>query len=69
MTNALITAYTFMHPDALEMAAQEQSNVEICLHHSQTYHLGFPNGPFQLAKRPVSRPKTGCFATPNGMYW
>ena len=28
----------------------QQNNIEISLHHSQTYHFGFPNGPFQLAK-------------------
>ena len=50
MTNALITAYAIMHPDCSEMAIQQQSDIEICLHHSQTYHFGFPNGPFRNAK-------------------
>ena len=45
-----------------------KSNTEISLHHSQTYHFGFPNGPFQLAKQTVLRPKTDRFITQNGMY-
>ena len=46
----------------------QQTNTEKSLHYSQTYHFGFPNGPFQLAKRTVWRSKTGCFRTQNGMY-
>ena len=46
----------------------QQSNIEISLHHSQTDHFGFPNGPFQLAKQTVLRPNKDRFATLNGMY-
>lgn len=46
MTNAIITAYAIMHPDCSEMAIRQQSDIEICLHRSQTYHFGFPNSPF-----------------------
>ena len=46
----------------------QQSNTEIFLHHSNTYLLAFPNGPFQLAKWTVSRPKTDRFRTQKGMY-
>ena len=47
---------------------ETQSNMEISLHHSQTVHFGFPNGPFQRAKWTVWRPKTDRFRTQNGMY-
>ena len=56
------------HTYRQEMAMLQQSNSEISLYHFQTYHLGFPNGPFQLAKWTVSRPKTVRFRTRNGMY-
>ena len=46
----------------------QQSNTEISLHHSNTYLFAFPNGPFQLAKWTVSRPKTDRFRTRKGMY-
>ena len=46
----------------------QQANTEISLHHSNTDHFGFPNGPFQLAKQTVLRPKTVRFRTRNGMY-
>ena len=46
----------------------QQVNAEIFLHHSNTDHFAFPNGPFQLAKRTVSRPKTVRFRTQKGMY-
>lgn len=32
------------------------------------YHLALQNGPFRTLKRPVSRAKTGYFATPFSMY-
>ena len=32
------------------------------------YHLVLQNGPNRTLKRPVSQAKTGCFATPFGMY-
>ena len=46
----------------------QQVNTEIFLHHSNTDHLAFPNGPFQLAKWTFSRPKTVLFRTQKGMY-
>ena len=46
----------------------QQTNTEKSLHHSQTYHFAFPNGPFQLAKQTVLRPKTDRFRTRKGMY-
>ena len=42
----------------------QQSNTEISLHHSQTYHFGFPNGPFQLAKQTVLERKMACISNP-----
>ena len=38
------------HTYRQEKPMLQQSNTEISLHHSNTYHFGFPNGPFQLAK-------------------
>ena len=57
-----------MHLYHPERAPQHQNDIEIYLHDSKTYRFGLQNGPFQLAKRTVLRPKTDRFATSNGMY-
>ena len=56
------------HPHDSEMKTHQKTNIEISLHHSQTYRFGFPNGPFQLTKWTVLRPKTDGFRMQNGMY-
>ena len=46
--NSIVFPLSYLQP---ENDNANKNNTEISLHHSQTYHFGFPNGPFQLAKR------------------
>ena len=58
--NSRLLSLSYLQPGR---ATQRQADIEISLHHSQTYHFGFPNGPFQLAKRVVWRAKANRFRT------
>ena len=63
-----LNGYFLWHPYDPKGVTQRQDDIEIYLHHSNTYFFGIQDGPFQLAKWTVLRPKKDRFTKQNGMY-